>query len=68
MIFWTGGEWDDFGRLVAAVGVAAMLAYLLPGTMGLSRAWAQRVRILAATLLAIALILGLAATAAWFLR
>jgi hypothetical protein len=64
----TGSEWDGIGRLVAAVGLAAMLAYLLPGVMALSPAWTHRMRILAVGLLAVGLILAFVATAAWFMR
>lgn len=67
MIVLTGTDWDALGRLVMAVGLAAMLAYLMPATMGLSQAWARRSRIFAGALLTTAMMLALFATVAWFL-
>lgn len=68
MVYITGSEWDDFGRLVMAVGLVALVAYLVPGTMSLSPQWARRLQIAAIACLTIALVLAVIATAAWFLR
>ena len=68
MIYLTGTDWDEFGRLVMAVGAAAMVAYLLPGMMSLSPQWARRMQIAAIAFLTVALILAAIATVAWFLR
>jgi Na+/glutamate symporter len=68
MIYITGGEWDDFGRLVMAVGLVALLAYLAPGMMSLSPQWARRLQIVAIVSLTVAIVLAVIATVAWFLR
>lgn len=68
IIYLTGTEWDEFGRLVLAVGIVAMLAYLAPEMMSLSPKWARRMQIAAITFLTIALGLAAIATGAWFLR
>jgi hypothetical protein len=68
MIQLTGTEWDEFGRLVAAVGLVAMLAYLLPAMISLSPQWEQRTQIAAIVFLAVALVLAAIASVAWFLR
>jgi hypothetical protein len=68
MIQFTGTEWDEFGRLVAAVGLLAMLAYLLPAMVALSPQWAWRAQIAAIVLLTAALVLAAIASVAWFLR
>ena len=68
MIYITGGEWDDFGRLVMAVGLVALLAYLAPGMMSLSPQWARRLQIVAIVSLTVAIVLASVATVAWFLR
>jgi hypothetical protein len=68
MILFTGTEWDEFGRLVAAVGLVAMLAYLLPAMVSLSPPWARRTQLAAIILLSVALVLAAIASAAWFLR
>jgi hypothetical protein len=60
-------DWDDFGRLVMAVGLVAMLAYLLPAMMSLSPAWERRTRVAAIVFLAVALALAAIASAIWFL-
>ena len=67
MIQLTGTDWDGFGRLVMAVGLVAMLAYLLPAMMTLSPQWERRMQIAAIAFLAVALILASIATLAWFL-
>ena len=67
MIQWTGAEWNEFGRLVMAVGLVALVAYLVPGMMSLSPLWARRVQIAAIVLLSLALVLAVVATVAWFL-
>jgi hypothetical protein len=59
-------DWDDFGRLVMAVGLVAMLAYLLPTMMSLSPAWERRTRFAAIAFLAAALALAAMASALWF--
>lgn len=63
-----GTEWDELGRLVAAVGLMAMLAYLLPAVMSLAPRWERRMNIAAIGLLTAALILAAIASVAWFLR
>ncbi|MPZ57548.1 MAG: hypothetical protein GEU91_13805 [Rhizobiales bacterium] len=68
MILPTGSEWDEFGRLVMAVGLVAMLAYLVPGMMSLSPHWARRMQTAAIVLLCVALTLAAVATVAWFIR
>ena len=68
MIVITGNEWDDFGRLVMAVGLVALLAYLAPGMMSLSPEWARRLQIVAIATLTVAIVLAVIATIAWFLR
>jgi hypothetical protein len=68
MIQLTGTDWDDFGRMVMAVGLVAMLAYLLPAMMSLSPQWERRTQIAAIAFLVIALILAAIATVAWFLQ
>jgi len=68
MIYMTGGEWDDFGRLVMAVGLVALLAYLAPGMMSLSPQWARWLQIVAIACLTVALVLAAIATVLWFLR
>lgn len=68
MIYITGGEWDEFGRLVMAVGLIALLAYLAPGMMSLSPQWARRLQIVAIVSLTVAIVLAAIATVAWFLR
>jgi hypothetical protein len=68
MIFITGNEWDEFGRLVMAVGLVALLAYLAPGMMSLSPQWARRLQIVAIASLTVAIVLAVIATVAWFLR
>jgi hypothetical protein len=67
MVYFTGSEWDDFGRLVMAVGFIAMLAYLAPGMMSLSPLWARRMQIAAIAFLCVALVLAGIGTVAWFL-
>ncbi len=62
-----GAEWDEFGRLVLAVGLMAMLAYLAPALTSFSPAWARRFQIAAITLLAVALLLAVVAAIAWFI-
>lgn len=68
MVQLTGTDWDEFGRLVAAVGLMAMVAYLLPAMMSLSPQWERRTRIAAIAFLAVALILAVLATVAWWLQ
>ena len=68
MIQFTGTEWDEFGRLVAAVGLMAMLAYLLPAMMSLSPQWERRTQFAAIGLLTAALVLAAIASVAWVLR
>jgi Na+/glutamate symporter len=68
MIFITGNEWDEFGRLVMAVGLVALLAYLAPGMMSLAPQWARRLQIVAIVSLTVAIVLAVIATVAWFLR
>jgi hypothetical protein len=68
MIYITGNEWDEFGRLVMAVGLVALLAYLAPGMMSLSPRWARRLQITAIVSLTVAILLAAIATVAWFLR
>jgi hypothetical protein len=68
MIQLSGTEWDEFGRLVAAVGLMAMLAYLLPAVMSLAPQWERRMNIAAIGLLTAALVLAVIASLAWFLR
>jgi len=63
-----GADWDEFGRLVAAVGLMAMVAYLLPAMMSLSPQWERRTQIAAIALLAVALVLAGIATVAWWLQ
>ena len=68
MIQLGGTEWDEFGGLVAAAGLAAMLAYLLPAMISLSPQWERLTRIAAIALLTVALLLASIATVVWFLR
>jgi len=63
-----GTGWDEYGRLVMAVGMVAMLAYLLPAMVTMSPQWARRMQIGAIALLTIALVLALIATLVWLLR
>ena len=63
-----GTDWDEFGRLVAAAGLLAMIAYLLPAMLALSPQWERRTQIAAIALLTLALVLAGIATVAWFLR
>ena len=64
----TDAGWDAFGQFVAAVGMMAMVAYLLPAVISLSPAAARRFEIATFGLIGIALLLALGATAVWFLR
>ena len=57
---------DALGRFVAAFGLLAMVAYLLPGAMALSPAWAKRLELAMYGLLGIAGVFALLATVAWF--
>lgn len=68
MIYFGSPDWDGFGRLVMAVGLAALLAYLAPGMIALTPSWRRRMQIAAGGLLAAALILALAAAVLWFSR
>jgi hypothetical protein len=68
MVTFTGTEWDEFGRLVAAIGLMAMLAYLLPAMMSLAPQWERRMNVAAIALLTVALVLAAIASIAWFLR
>ena len=68
MVELPGADWDEFGRLVAAVGLMAMVAYLLPAMMSLSPQWERRTQIAAIALLAVALVLAGIATVAWWLQ
>ena len=68
MIQLFGTEWDEFGRLVAAIGLMAMLAYLVPAMVSMAPQWERRMNIAAIGLLTAALILAAIASLAWFLR
>jgi hypothetical protein len=68
MVTFTGTEWDEFGRLVVAIGLMAMLAYLLPAMMSLAPQWERRMNVAAIALLTVALVLAAIASIAWFLR
>jgi hypothetical protein len=68
MINFTGSGWDDFGNLVTAIGLVALLAYLAPGMMSLSPMWARRLQIVAVACLTVALVLAVIASVAWHLR
>ena len=63
----TGAGWEAFGQFVAALGMMAMVVYLLPGVVALSPAWARRLEILTFALIGVAIILALGATVVWFL-
>jgi hypothetical protein len=62
------GEWDAFGRLVAALGLMAMVAYLVPAMIVLSPQWERRTQVAAIVLLVVALVVAVIASVAWFLR
>jgi flagellar biogenesis protein FliO len=68
MVYTTGNEWDDFGNLIMAIGLVALIAYLAPGMMSISPQWARRLQIVAIASLTVALILAMIATAMWFVR
>jgi hypothetical protein len=59
-------DWDGFGRLLLAVGMVAMLAYLLPSMMVLPPPWNQRLRAGALLLALAALAVAVIATVLWF--
>jgi hypothetical protein len=62
-----GADWDTFGRLVMAVGLMALLAYLAPGILSLSPAWARTLQLATFVLIGAALFLAIAASIIWFL-
>jgi hypothetical protein len=67
MFYFTGTDWDEFGRLLMAVGLLAMVAYLAPGMMSLRPAWARRLQLAGLVLVLIALALAATAAVVWFL-
>ncbi|HEX2216815.1 MAG TPA: hypothetical protein VHG27_09030 [Xanthobacteraceae bacterium] len=62
-----GDDWDDFGRLVMAVGLMALIAYLAPAALTLSPVWARRLQVITTVLITGALLMAVIAALAWFL-
>ena len=62
----TDAGWDALGRFVAALGMMAIVVYLLPGVVALSPAWARRLEVLTFALIGVALLVAVGASVAWF--
>jgi hypothetical protein len=62
----TGSTWDAYGQLVGVLMFVAMLAYVAPGAMTLTPTAQRWSQILAGALLAIALLIAIGASIAWF--
>ena len=60
--------WDDFGNLVMAVGLMALVAYLIPAALRLSPEWARRLQVATVVLITVALAMAIIASAVWLLR
>lgn len=61
-------DWDIFGRLVMAVGLVALLAYLAPGILPLSPVQRRYFEVATLALIGVALLLASGAALVWFLR
>ena len=61
-----GGS-DPYGQLIAVLMFMALLAYLAPGVTAVSPVWARYFQIVAIGCLAVAIVIAVIATIAWFI-